>query len=127
MNDQPHRIRLSTAWEPPADQAACAWVRRFGRPAALDFGGEAWRVELVWSGQPARLVLNGTVLADRSLADVPHRFDVTVQIRARNELRLSLTTAMPLPATRRHGRVDLPAAVGELWLEIAAAAPRGTP
>lgn len=127
---EPHRIRLSTAWEPPADPAGGDWVRRFGRPAVLGAEPDGYRVDLVWLGVPDLvIVVNGVTLhaPEAAASGVPRRHDVSLLLRERNELRVRVESAAAVPVPGRHGRVDLPTAIGRLWLEITAAGPRGTP
>ena len=129
MAHEPHRIRLSTAWEPPADPAGGEWVRRFGRPAVLGAAPDGSRVDLVWLGIPALVIVNGVTLhtPEAVASGVPRRHDVSLLLRERNELRVRVESAAAVPVPGRHGRVDLPTAIGRVWLEITAAGPRGTP
>ena len=133
MADNPHRISLLAAWEPPLDPARPVWVRRFGRPAGLgDQGrgahpGAGPRVVLVVAGDAVAVVLNGIPLAVEPPASQEHeppasqRHDITRLIAARNELRLtSAVVERVVGNPARHGRIDLPEAVGRVWLEIVA-------
>ena len=141
MADNPHRISLSAAWEPPLDPARPVWVRRFGRPAGLGDQGRGAhpaagpRVVLVVAGDAVAVVLNGIPLAVEPPASQEHepptsqeheppasqRHDITQLIAARNELRLtSAVVERVVGNPARHGRIDLPEAVGRVWLEIVA-------
>ncbi len=157
MADNPHRISLSAAWEPPLDPARPVWVRRFGRPAGLGDQGRGAhpaagpRVVLVVAGDAVAVVLNGIPLAVEPPASQEHeppasqeheppasqeheppasqeheppacqRHDITQLIAARNELRLtSAVVGRVVGNPARHGRIDLPEAVGRVWLEIVA-------
>jgi hypothetical protein len=118
---EPHRINLSTAWLPP-DPAAdrVAWVRRFGRPAGIEPGGQVWLVVEAVAG--CDLVLGGQPLPPAAAATIS-RHDVTAMLRERNELMLSPTVpAGPVARVARHGRCDLPPTLGRVCLEIEPAA-----
>lgn len=136
METDPHCISLAAAWEPPADPGALLWVRRFGRPAGSAASGAAAevRVFLVVTGAASSLRLNGvslpggpTPVAGAATAPADEgprsgrRYDVTGLLGARNELQLTAAAMVPVAGPRvRHGRVALPEAVGEVWLEVVA-------
>ena len=116
-----HVINLSTAWEPPDPAVGrAAWVRRFGMPAGIEPGDRVWLVvepaaacEVRLGGEPLPAVVAGE----------RRRHDITAALRDRNELALAAPTAGPPPVvTAVHGRCDLPATIGRVWLAIEPAA-----
>ena len=116
-----HAINLSTAWEPPGPAVArAAWVRRFGMPAGIEPGDRVWLVvepaaacEVRLGGEPLPAVVAGE----------RRRHDITRLLRPRNELMLVTVEPADRPlVTAVHGRCDLPATIGRVWLEIEPAA-----
>ena len=112
-----HVINLSTAWQPPAPRAGRAvWIRRFGMPAGIEPGDRVWLV--VEPATACELTLGGEPLPG-VVAGRGWRHDVTAMLRERNELAVAAAVAGPPPVvTARHGRSDLPATLGRVWLEI---------
>lgn len=115
-----HVINLSTAWEPPDPAVGrAAWVRRFGMPAGIGPGDLVWLV--VESVTDCDLRFGGEPLPPAGAGE-RRRHDITAGIRERNELTLTATVAVSMPiVAAAHGRCDLPAGIGRVWLEIAAA------
>jgi hypothetical protein len=113
-----HRIRLSSAWEPPAERDG-AWVRRFGRPAPLRPGE---RVLLVVERPAiASLTLNATPLPVPAAGATLWSHDITPLLEARNELLLVPDPAHVGPAAgaiEAHGRAALPSRYGIVVLRI---------
>lgn len=142
MAAERHRINLSSAWEPPGGVPAAPWTRHFGVPGGLDPDRPTARVWLCFGATPAAVILNGVVLdgmplepqaagaassrgrvADGDPAPRGRRYDVTSQLRRRNELQLT-PAVQAVPAGR--GRCDLPDSLGPVWIEIVSAAVGGT-
>ena len=118
---EPHRINLSTAWEPPPEGSR-AWARRFGRPSGVEAGGRVYLV--VEGGIRVTLVLNGVCLSAES-----GRHDVTDLLEPRNELLLVPSSEKPALSTPAgdaaspalaHGRCNLDPQHGRVHLEIEA-------
>ena len=116
-----HAINLSTAWEPPDPAAGrAAWLRRFGMPAGIGPGDRVWLLvepaaagELRLGGEPLPAVVTGR----------RWRHDITRLLRPRNELTLATVEPVGRPlVTAVHGRCDLPATIGRVWLELEPAA-----
>jgi hypothetical protein len=116
----PHRINLSTAWQPPGVAAEqTAWVRRFGSPAGIEPGDRIWLVVeaavgcgLGLAGEPLPPVAAGTI----------RRHEITAMLRERNELVLTPAVAAgSVEVGMGHGRCDLPPSIGRVALEIEAA------
>lgn len=121
-----HRIGLSAAWEVTRDAEQPAWVRRFGQPGGL---GPSDRVFLVVESPSlvARLVLNGTTLADPPAATTPpgqatrSEWDVTPLLRGRNELAVVPASAPGAAGRHAAGRRPLPPPLGTVAIEIESA------
>lgn len=112
-----HEINLCSAWLPPDPASGrAAWLRRFGRPAGIEPGDRVWLViesavggEARLGGEPLPPVPAGTV----------RRYDVTSMLGERNELTLAMgVTAAIVAVVAKHGRCELPAAIGRVSLEI---------
>jgi hypothetical protein len=82
----PHRIHLRKPWDvEPLDAGRARLRRRFGRPTNLGPEEHVW---LTYEDAPAgaSLWLNGTLIGRRDGPAGPFEFDVTEQLRERNEV-----------------------------------------
>lgn len=117
-DDQPHAIRLSAVWEPPAAGGG-AWVRRFGRPAGMEPGVAV--VLVIERAAVAAVTLNGAALVGASPGGDRWACDVTSLLAERNLLHIEpapgVAAGWPL-SIDAHGRATLPAAIGSVRLEI---------
>ena len=113
-----HVINLSTAWEPPDPAAGReAWTRRFGMPAGIETGDRVWLV--IEAAASCGATLAGAPLPS-VVAGLPWQQDVTARLGPRNELVLTPAAALASESSVRpaHGRLQLPAAIGSVRLEI---------
>ncbi|MEI6257056.1 MAG: hypothetical protein WCQ77_10480 [Planctomycetota bacterium] len=112
-----HSIRLGAAWESPSP---AIWRRRFGRPAGLEAGD---LVVLVVS-QPfvaVEITVNDARLPPLEAGAPGWSCDITPLLLDRNELVIVLSQKAGHWAARdRHGRSELPVAIGIVTLEIVA-------
>ena len=116
-----HVIRLGSAWEGgPAADGTVAWVRRFGRPTGLAAGDAVWLV--IEEPAACGLRLNAAPLP-AAVGGGTYRVEVTRWLAPRN--LLVLEPAGPAAAAGTAGRVPLPAALGDVRLEIVPAAEAG--
>ena len=124
MHDHHHAIHLGAAWEPPAPAAAggvVLWTRRFGRPAGLEPGDRVLLV-IVRPAVAAGMAVNAVPLPSLEAGATHWTHDITSLLRERNELVISVATAVGLDAALgSRGRSPLPSAVGTVRLEIVSA------
>ena len=118
-----HAIRLGKAWEAETGHAGqvTAWVRRFGRPTGLATVDAVWLV--IDAPADGTVALNGAALPAIA-AGTDYRANVTGLLRDRNLLVLVPRQAVEVPALPP-ARGPLPAALGDVRLEIVVGAAAG--
>ncbi len=111
-----HGIHLGNAWEAEPGDArhAPAWIRRFGLPTGIGPADAVWLV--IDAPADGTLTLNGAALPAVT-AGTTYRALVTTLLHERNLLVLVPRQAVAAAAAAP-GRGPLPAALGQVRLEI---------
>ncbi len=121
-----HRISLNAVWEriTQGEATDACWRRRFGNPSGI---GPRHQVSfLIESNRvPRRVVLNNFDLSLLSCGPGVWRQDVTLLLRERNELmvvpsglNMGENQGTVQEKFKKQSRQDLPAEVGQIFLEI---------